>query len=256
MDSLEHFDDEPSPYPKNVTALEGFCAPTEEEIRALRRLDRKEPLKLKVEKELDDCIKSGGIWRERKRRNRQRLRENLAQIYRLWRHFVTREESHRILLKQCDREKIPVTARTDALLALIHLSLRPGGEAAHRYANALREVALEGISAGQLASHLAKKGQGVNAKAAAYRARGRPKSEDNSADATNDERTTLADSADKNMPKLQWEDSALAKWQLNSKSRVYLVVECNGPMAGTIVRVRTSLHKKQNLETPSSSGKK
>jgi hypothetical protein len=256
MDSLSDFNEKPSPYPKNITAKVEFCAPPEEEIKALRRLDRKEPLKFKVDKELNDCIKDGGIWRKRKRRNRQRLRENLAQIYRLWRHFVTREESHRILLKQCDREKIRVTARTDALLALIHLSLRPGGEAGHRYANALREVALEGISAGKLASHLAKKGQGINAKAAAYRERGRSKSEDNSADATNDERTTLADSADKNMPKLQWEDSALAKWQLNNKSKVYLVVECNGQMAGKIVRVRTSLHKKQNLETPSSSRKK
>jgi hypothetical protein len=256
MDSLEDFDEEPSPYPKNTSAKEGFCAPTEEEINALRRLDRTEPLKIKVEKELDDCIKNGGIWRQRKRRNRQRLWRNLARIYRLWRHFVAHEESQRILFKQCDRKKIRVTARTDALLALIHLSLRPGGEAAHRYANALREVALEGISAGKLASHLAKKGQGVNAKAAAYRDRGRPKSEDNPADATTGERTTLADAADKNRPKLQWEDSALAKWQLNTRAKIYLVVQCNGPMVGTIVRVRTSLHKKQTNEKPSSSRKK
>src|SRR6266852_4666162 len=76
MDSLSDFDEEPSPYPKNITAKEEFCAPTEEEIKALRRLDRKEPLKIKVEKELDDCTKNGGIWRQRKRRNRQRLWRN------------------------------------------------------------------------------------------------------------------------------------------------------------------------------------
>jgi hypothetical protein len=256
MDSLSDFDEQPSPYPKNITAKEGFCAPTEEEIKALRRLDRKEPVKIKVEKELDDCIKNGGLWRQRKRRNRQRLRENLAQIYRLWRHFVAHEESHQVLVKTCDRNNIRITARTDALLALIHLSLRPGPEKANRWATALREAALEGISAGKLASQFAKKGQGVNAKAAAYRERGRTKSEDNTVDETTDDRTTLADSADKNMPKLQWEDSALAKWQLNSKSKVYLVVECNGPMAGTIVRVRTRLHKRLSHEKPSSNRKK
>jgi hypothetical protein len=256
MASLSDFDEEPSPHPKNITAKEGFCAPTEEEIKALRRLDHKKPLKIKVEKELDDCIKNGADWRDHKRQNRQRLRQNLAQIYRLWRHLVAHEESHRVLLKACDRKKIQITARTDVLLALIHLCLRPGGEAAHRYANALRELALEGISAGKLPSHLAKKGQGVNAKAAAYRERGHPKSEDNSADATTDDPTTLADRADKNMPKLQWEDSALAKWQLNTRAKIYLVVECKGPMAGTIVRVRTSLHKKQTNEKRSSGRKK
>jgi|SRR5208282_568479 len=256
MDSLEDFDKEPSPYPKNITAKEGFSAPTEEEIKALRRLDRKKPLKIKVQKELDDCVKNGGIWRDHKRQNRQQLRQNLARIYDLWRHFVAHEETHRILLKACDRRKIGITAWTDVLQALIHLCLRPGGEAAHRYANALREVALEGISAGELPLHLAKKGCGVNAKAKAYRQRGRPKSEDNSADATTGDPATLADSADKNMPKLQWKDSALAKWQLNKRGKIYLVVECNGPMAGTIVRVRTSLHKKQNHEKPSSSRKK
>jgi hypothetical protein len=255
MDSLSDFDEEPSPYPKNITAKEGFFAPTEEEIEALRRLDRKDPLKIKVEKELDDCIKNGGIWRQRKRRNRQRLRENLAQIYRLWRHFVAHKESQRILFKQCDCNNIRITARTDALLALIHLSLRPGPEKANRWATALREAALQGISAGKLASHFAKKGQGINAKADAWRDRGRPKSEDNSTDATTDVLTTLADSADKNMPKLQWEDSALAKWQLNKRAKIYLVVECNGPMAGTIVRVRTSLHKKRTHEKRSSSRK-
>ncbi len=139
----------------------------------------------------------------------------------------------------------------DPLLALIHLSLRPGGEAAHRYANALREAALQGILAGKLASHFAKKGHGINAMANAYRERRRPKSEDNSAEETTDERSTLADGADKNMPKFRWEDSALAKWQLNNKAKIYLVVECNGQMAGTIVRVRTSLRKKQTKEKPS-----
>lgn len=245
-----------------------FCAPAEDEITALRRLDRKQPTTIKVEKELRDCIKNGALWRHHKRQNRQRLRENLAQIYRLWGHFIAHEDSRPALLNACDREQIRVTARTDVLLALIHLCLRPGDEAAHRYASAIREAALQRISPDELASHLAKKGCGVNAMAEAYRQRKRPNSDDNSPDETSDERatsadvaeknirTTLANSADKNIPKLQWEDAALAKWQLNNKDKVYLVVECNGQMAGTIVRVRASLRRKGTNQKLSSSRKK
>jgi hypothetical protein len=268
MDSLTDFDQETSPCSKDLLEGNKFCAPAEDEITALRRLDRNKPTAIKVTKELRDCIKNGAIWHHHKRRNRQRLRENLAQIHRLWGYFIAHEDAQRALLRACDRENIRITARTDVLLALIHLCLRPGDEAAHRYASALREAALQRISPDELASRLAKKGCGVNAMAEAYRQRRRPNSEDHSTDETNNERatgpdsndknvgTTLADSADKNIPMLQWEDAALAKWQLNNKSRIYLVVECNGQMAGTILRVKTSLRRKRTNKTLSSSRKK
>jgi hypothetical protein len=265
MASHTDFAHETSQYPEAVRETHEFWDLTEEEYAALDRLDRKEPMTISVEKELRDCIKNGEIWRDHKRQNRQRLRDNLAHIYGLWSHFVTNEDSRRVLLKACDRRKIQITARTDVLLALIHLCLRPGDDAAYRYASALRESALQGVSAGKLASHLAKKGCGVNAMAEAFRERRRPKNEDKPADESSvktstssdsnsrSRRTTLVDSADKNIPKLQWEDSALAKWQLNNKSKVYLVVECNGQMAGIIVRVRTSLRKKPTGQKASSS---
>jgi hypothetical protein len=128
-------------------------------------------MSIEVEQTIEDCIETGAIWRRNKRRNQKRLWNNLGSIYRLWVNLTEHEEDQQAVFSACDREKIQLTAKTDLLLRLVHLSLRPGGEAASRYATALREAALQGISPEELASHFAEKGQGINAMAEAYRAR-------------------------------------------------------------------------------------
>jgi hypothetical protein len=157
--------------PKNESQQDEFSAPLKAEITALRRLYRKNPISIEVEQTIEDCIESGAVWRRNRRRNQKRLWNNLGFIYRLWVNLTENEEDQQAVFSACDRQKIRLRADTDLLQALVHLSLRPGGEAAHRYATALREAALQGISPEELPSHFAEKGQGINAMAEAYRAR-------------------------------------------------------------------------------------
>ena len=169
------FDSTRTPFdePKNESRHGHFSSPAKAEIRALRRVYSKSPLQIEVDQTIEDCIKSGAVWRSNRRKNQERLWSNLARIYRLWAYLIEYEEGQQAVFSACDREEIQLTAKTDLLLALVRLSLRPGGEAASRYATALREAALRGISPKKLASHFAKKGQGINAMAEAYRGRKR-----------------------------------------------------------------------------------
>jgi hypothetical protein len=157
--------------PKNESRQNEFSGLPKAEIKAVRRLYCKNPISIEVEQAIDDCIQTGKVWRRNRRKNQERLWNNLGCIYRLWVNLTAHEEDQQAVFSACDRENIQLTAKTDLPLALVRLSLRPGAEAAHRYATALREAALRGISPEKLASHFAKKGQGINAMAEAYRAR-------------------------------------------------------------------------------------